>query len=308
MLTKKKQVSQETLIKTLIQRKQPSIKQGLPVERRALITVAFISTILISTLAGTQFVNFATANPNPFPFGEGVPPDTSTKPPTITISSTIVNGNNITINFEASVGESTTAFSTRIRTVYYNSDWNQNRTYPYQIYDPLQDRAECSLCELNIPEGKHAITVYALEEGTYIRGATMHAFNITSFSSVNFTINTLPPNVSVLRMENKTYVTSDVPLSFTVDEAVSQIKYSLDGQDNVTIAGNTTLAGLPVGVHNVTVYAWDEAENVGSSETVYFTIAEPEPEPFPTTLVIVPIALVALIGMGLLAYFKKRKR
>jgi hypothetical protein len=48
--------------------------------------------------------------------------------------------------------------------------------------------------------------------------------------------------------------------------------------------------------------------NMGTSETIYFTIAEP-PEPFPTSLVIasaVPVAVV-LVGLGLLAYGIKRK-
>jgi len=50
----------------------------------------------------------------------------------------------------------------------------------------------------------------------------------------------------------------------------------LDGQENVTIAGNTTLVGLSSGVHNVTVYACDDAGNVGSLETLTFTVAKPE--------------------------------
>ncbi len=280
-------------------------------KRKALV-LTVIWALLFSAVAGTQFVNFATANPNPFPFGEDVLPDESTNPPTIEILSTVVNGNNVTINFKAEVGKSTTAFYTSISKVYYTSDWNKNRTYVYQFYDPVHDvldvhkRLEYSLCELTVPEGKHTITVYALEEGTYIRRAAMHAFNSTNFSSVNFTINTMPPNVSVLSVENKTYFTYDIPLSFTVNEAASQIQYSLDAQDNVTIAGNTTLSGLSVGVHNVAVYAWDEAENVGSSGTVCFTIAEPEPSP--TTMPIAPVASVAIVSATLLVFFKKRKR
>jgi len=53
-------------------------------------------------------------------------------------------------------------------------------------------------------------------------------------------------------------------LNYTVNEPVSKIFFVLDGQWNVTIAGNTTLAGLSNGVHNVTVYAWDDVGNVGS--------------------------------------------
>jgi hypothetical protein len=47
--------------------------------------------------------------------------------------------------------------------------------------------------------------------------------------------------------------------------------YSLDGQENVTIAGNTNLTGLSHGAHFVTVYANDTADNMGSSDTVHFT-------------------------------------
>jgi hypothetical protein len=96
-------------------------------------------------------------------------------------------------------------------------------------------------------------------------------------------------------------------LNFTVNEPVSQVSYSLDGQTNVSIIGNITLESLPYGEHNVTVYATDEAGNIGS-KTVFFTMIKP-PESFPTVLVaIASIGLVAGIGAGLLVYFKKRKK
>ncbi|MCJ7560664.1 hypothetical protein MUO79_08635, partial [Candidatus Bathyarchaeota archaeon] len=101
-------------------------------------------------------------------------------------------------------------------------------------------------------------------------------------------IDTTVPRIAVLSPENKTYYTTDVPLSFTEDEAVSWVRYSLDAQDTVTIAGNTTLTGLSYGSHNLTVYAQDIAGNIGASVTIYFTIAKesetrPEPETFPIT-------------------------
>jgi LPXTG-motif cell wall-anchored protein len=61
-----------------------------------------------------------------------------------------------------------------------------------------------------------------------------------------------------------------------------------------------------MGTHNVTVYAWDTAGNMGASPTVPFTVAKPEP--FPTALVATASGLsVAVVGLGLLVYFKKRK-
>jgi parallel beta-helix repeat protein len=153
-----------------------------------------------------------------------------------------------------------------------------------------------------LSEGAHSLTFYLSYSGKEYS------------SSVIFTVDTTAPLVSVLHPENDSYLSTenllDVGLNFTVNEPIYQLAYSLDAQANVTVAGNTTLASLPVGVHNVTVYAWDTAENVGVSETITFTIAEPEPfptTPFPTTIFIAPIALASVIGLGLRVYFKKRK-
>jgi len=67
---------------------------------------------------------------------------------------------------------------------------------------------------------------------------------------------------------------------------------------------------LPHGDHNVTVYATNEAGKTGASETITFTIAKPElqSEPFPTPMFIAPIASVAVVGVGLMVYLKKRRR
>jgi len=60
---------------------------------------------------------------------------------------------------------------------------------------------------------------------------------------------------------------------------------------------------LANGEHNLTVYATDEAGNMGASETIYFSVAEP----FPTTLVMASVITVSVAGIALLVYFKKRK-
>ena len=121
-----------------------------------------------------------------------------------------------------------------------------------------------------------------------------------------------PPEIAVVSPENKTYYTggvglnsTDVELDFTVNEPVFSVHYELDGGTAVEISGNTTIAGLAIGVHNVTVSAFDAAGNMGVSETVFFAIAEPEP--FPTVLVATASgASVAIIAVGLLVYFRKR--
>jgi hypothetical protein len=93
-------------------------------------------------------------------------------------------------------------------------------------------------------------------------------------------------------------------LVYTVDKPVNWMGYSLDGQDNVTITGNTTIAGLTSGLHNVTVYAKDEFENTGASETISFSVETP----FPTTLVVTASGVaVAIVGIGFLFYLKRSK-
>ena len=122
----------------------------------------------------------------------------------------------------------------------------------------------------------------------------------------------IAPEISVASPANRTYYTADVGLNFTdialdfaADEPVFSVHYRLDGGTPVEISGNTSLKGLAVGGHNVTVLAFDVAGNLGVSETVFFTIAEPEP--FPTTLVAaVSGASVATIGVALLLYLRRR--
>jgi hypothetical protein len=126
-------------------------------------------------------------------------------------------------------------------------------------------------------------------------------------------LDSVPPNISDISLDNGTYTSGEVALNFTVDEKISQAMYSLDGTGNITIAGNTTLTGLSVGAHNLTIYAWDIAGNVGASKTVKFDVAsmtaEAEPqESFLTALVVaVPLAVVAFFAMEILVYFRKRK-
>ena len=121
-----------------------------------------------------------------------------------------------------------------------------------------------------------------------------------------------PPAISIVSPENKTYTVNSVSLRFTVSETTSWIKYSLDGQANVTITEDTTLSGLADGVHSITVYAQDTDGLTGASETIYFTIAEgsetPQSEAFPITWIAAIIAVVVVVGVVLLYFLKIKKK
>jgi hypothetical protein len=152
-----------------------------------------------------------------------------------------------------------------------------------------------------LSEGSHNVTVWVEAELDQVTTSIplWAAFSKT----ITFTIDTVAPNVTLLTPEDAVYKESEAILNFTVNEPFSELAYCLDGQENVTISGNTTLTGLLNGDHNVTVYAIDEFGNAGVSETVYFSVDVP----FPTILVIASVITVAIVGVGLLFYFKKRK-
>ena len=82
--------------------------------------------------------------------------------------------------------------------------------------------------------------------------------------------------ITVLSPQNVTYVEQPIPLNFTVltSMPLSWIGYSLDGQANVTISGNTTLPDLPNGKHNIVVYANNSLGITGASEKIHFTVEE----------------------------------
>jgi len=107
-----------------------------------------------------------------------------------------------------------------------------------------------------------------------------------------------PPAIAIFSPQNTTYATSSVPLTFTVNEPVSWMGYSLDGQPNATVTGNTTLTGLSTGAHRITVYANDTSGNMGASDPVHFTVAPPPPPAVGG--VVVPVNKLGLLAPWIL--------
>jgi hypothetical protein len=193
------------------------------------------------------------------------------------------------------------------------------RSFTAQSYDPKTD--SWTVCAF-MPTGRYSASVAVVDDLVYVIGGFTTEFRtdrftlnpIYTYSVMNqqytpFGYGTVPLVVSVVSPENKTYAANNVSLAFTLNKPAVWMGYSLDGQETVTVTGNTTLNALSNGLHNITVCAKDEFENTGASETISFSVDVPEPpEYFPTILVIAPFASVAVVGVGLLVYFKKRKR
>jgi len=87
----------------------------------------------------------------------------------------------------------------------------------------------------------------------------------------------MPPTIDILSPENKTYNTKDIPLIFTVGEPTLWMAYSLDGHDNLTVSGNTTIMGLRDGPHTAKIYANDTSGNLGGSAAVAFSVEATPP-------------------------------
>jgi len=170
-----------------------------------------------------------------------------------------------------------------------------NRPVTWMIYS-LDNRANVTVTgdiELfDVSEGQHKLIVYANDTFG----------NIVSSGNVTFSIDTFSPQISVLSPENRTYGGDDIQSAFTVNEPVSWMGYSLDGQDNVTITGNVTLAVLAEGVHNITFYAIDLVGNTGASRTVYFEVSL-----FPTVLVVAVAVTITITAATTYLFLKRRK-
>lgn len=154
-----------------------------------------------------------------------------------------------------------------------------------------------------LPEGTNALTVY----GIYNRaqGVDPKYPNMYDIQTIYFTINKgIPPSISMLQFENMTHEKS-VALNFTVNKPLSWLRYSFDGQSNVTAAGNFTLSELTYGMHNVTIYVKDVMGNQGTSGIVYFTVSNPEqtkPWFFEIALL---TAVIVIVLVGTIVFFRK---
>jgi N-acetylneuraminic acid mutarotase len=181
-----------------------------------------------------------------------------------------------------------------------------------QVYDPATDT--WTLGE-PMPTSRGASAVAVVNDQIYVIGGA-RSINYISNANELYTpfgygapdpTYVLPdntvPEVSVLSPNNKTYYMTDIQLKIIVNEPDLWMRYNLDNGNITEIAGNTTITGLSLGLHNLTVYSTDAAGNTCTSQTIHFKVEE-----FPTTLVIASVVIIAaVVGIVLMLYFKKRK-
>ncbi|WP_211247018.1 CARDB domain-containing protein [Methermicoccus shengliensis] len=115
---------------------------------------------------------------------------------------------------------------------------------------------------LSLSEGVNNITVYARDMGGNVGTAT-----------VNVTVDTVAPVITVNSPTTTTYGSTSVPLSVSTNEPAS-IWYNYNGTNSTPVSGtslNATMTGLTDGTHTVYVYAKDTANNLNVT-SVTFTV------------------------------------
>ena len=155
-----------------------------------------------------------------------------------------------------------------------------------------------------LADGAHNLAIFASD----LAGNTRSV--VTCFSVAVLPIILIISVENDFSSENEYLGAVDVMLNFTINEPTSWIGYSLDGQGNYTIGGNTTIGALTYRPHNITVYASDVNGNIGASKTVAFNTDKsesllPDPMLFTAMLIATPATFSAFIGIGLILYRKK---
>jgi len=266
----------------------------------------FVLAVLALLVLGANLVGYGVANP--YSFAGVVPPDQDTYPPAITITSpsnnTSYNASRVPLTFNVTAPQSRTASYVTVDRVTYKADWYEEAINV--LNGGGQQQPSFNLWLSNVSEGQHTIVITARGMGqiTNEKELSYKWFFISSTATISFTVDRMAPTVLVLPPENVSS-TSAVPLNFAVNEVYSKIAYSLNGQENVTVTGNSTITHLASGYYNVTFYVWDVAGNVGSSETVNFSVAEtPNTTEEVNASLLLPAAavtsIVVVVGIGLL--------
>ncbi len=281
--------------------------------RKAEVALTLLLGVTLVT-AGFQFVDLANANPHVHDY---VPFDESFTPPKISIitpTNNSVFSKVITLNISVSLPGSQVATTTYLENVVYTVDYPHDPEYVWLYMMSAEEWAQVpykaqlnnryfvfSENLTNVPDGNHTLVITA--EGGAKYSESYNFKDERGVATLLFTVDNASPKISFLSLEQgKTHYTSDIPLELAVNEPCTGLVYSLDGKENVTLQGNTTLTGLDYAEHKITVYAQDKAGNFGVSE-VHFMI-----EPFPFLPIAFSVVTVALVTAGLLVYLKKRNR
>jgi hypothetical protein len=153
-----------------------------------------ILVALIIVILCFSSVSIFNVKANPFIHGGMVDPDSSTKPPTISIlslkNSTTYKEDRINLSFNTSLGYSRTAIAKFILEIYYQTDWQNKTIYVYKSSSGKELENPFNLNLTKLPDGNHTIKIIACEMGDYAEGNYKYTFMINGSSNINFAVDT----------------------------------------------------------------------------------------------------------------------
>jgi hypothetical protein len=283
-------------------------------ENKTLFIIAILGLYLAVT---APLVRFTQADPIISVYHDVPPPD-GTQSPLITVHNPTngsSNPKNLTLAFNVAILPSNSEVSLDgVTRIYYKGDWTLN-----EVTVAEDCSGSFSVDLTNVPGGNHSVTIYAdgigynktgeeyrKENGIIYTYNYFDRFELVGHAMINFYKDLVPPAITVSLPTNITYTSVDVPLDFTVSEEASQIVYSLDGKENITIAGNTTLRGLTNGAHSITLYVADLAGNTAQPETIFFSVNSPDTLFVPLVVTLCAVAIAGSI-LAFRVYLKRRK-
>jgi len=254
--------------------------------KRTTLTKALVLALLFSAVAGAVFINLVTANPAPLFAFPNEP--VTTLPRTVVhspIQNQIYNSTDVWLNFTIVKPKSWFAMNVahhadhspvtetfvNISSVYFMVDSGERQNIPVHDIDSLFDTEP--IFNLNVS------TMLSLTAGTHTVKVCLEA---DSYYVSTYVYDFSEPLPSI-KLETESYT-----VHFTVPES------SKPDADNTT-----TTESSEADANNSAVAEFSE------QEAINFTTAEPFP---PALIVTASAATVAIVGAGLLTYFKKRKR
>ena len=158
-----------------------------------------------------------------------------------------------------------------------------------------------------LADGNHSLTVYAPYADGKEMSRTREFIVDTNYEPPVWH----PPEIVLVSPQNQTYTSTEVSLTFATNETILYANYVLDpleGNGSQYLTGNVTLTGLSEGMHKLIVTV--HTERGMATQSTFFTVAqETETTQLFSSLMMIAIVVAgALVGLGLLVYFKKRKR
>ncbi len=257
---------------------------------------AFMATAaLILAVALVQQADFAAANPiaamyprDPHTIVQLQSPKNLTKYSTPDIN--LVFSVDLSSWYPSYISVYNPSYRCSIRSVEYYIDGKVNGTIT-KNFDLIFLSEVYSVALHQLSQGEHSLEVKVETGGTYWHqvatingtpayGGPISAPVVDSSGLVHFTVDTIP-TISNLSIENKVYTSHKIPLSFNVNEPISQVSCTLDNSSKMYFSGNTTLS-VTEGEHSLVVYAKDTTGNLATSNMVFFTVDIPDSEPSPS--------------------------